>query len=317
MKKYNVNFPEKIFTANARKTHQWDTLDANLRRIAKEETDVLFCGIVRNGGKYLERNLQRLKHSASFFRESKMFIYENNSTDNTKDILKEYEQINEYNLEVLSEDIEGADYKTQDDTFNRCTKIANARNKYMDVVREDASKFSATVMVDLDLIGGWSYEGLYANVVHLLNNGVYSNITGVTSYGVITTGDHNWSKIDLESVSPKEYSMYDSFAFRPLEWFREEREANKEKGLDKRTQVSYNSISRPLGNAIVGSNFGGLGIYKSKNIRDLRYRSQQYDDDNVQSDSEHVPFHRDIFNNGHKLSINNRLLVSYSPHRYS
>ena len=111
--------------------------------------------------------------------------------------------------------------------------------------------------------------------------------------------------------------MYDSFAFRPLEWFREEKESNKEKGLDKQTQSSYNSIKRPSGNAVVGSNFGGLGIYKSEKIRDLRYRSQQYDDDSVQSDSEHVPFHRDIFNNGHKVSINNRLLVSYSPHRYT
>ena len=317
MKKYNISFPEEIFTANARKTHQWEALEANLLRIAKEETDVLFCGIVRNGGKYLERNLQRLKHSASFFRESKMFIYENNSTDNTKDILKEYEQNNEYNLEVLSEDIDDADYEMQDDAFNRCTKIANARNKYMDVVREDASKFPATVMVDLDLIGGWSYEGLYANVVHLLNNPLFGNITGVTSYGVITTVSNHWSKLDLESVSPQEYAMYDSFTFRSLDWFREEKEANKEKGLDKRTQATYNNIKRPLGNAIVGSNFGGLGIYKSTEIRDLRYRSQQYDDDSVQADVEHVPFHRDIFNNGKKLSINNRLLVSYSPHRYS
>ena len=317
MKKYNVNFPEEIFTSNARKMHQWEHLDQNLRRISKEETDVLFCGIVRNGDRYLERNLQRLKHSASFFREYKMFIYENNSTDNTKDILKEYEQINEYNLEVLSEDIEDADYKIHDDTFNRCTKIANARNKYMDVVKEDASKFPATVIVDLDLIGGWSYEGLYTNVVHLLNNALLNNFAGITAYGAITSNTPNWTKIDLESVPPKEYCMYDSFAFRPLEWFQNEKDSGEIKGLDKETQASYNNIKRPDGNSVVGSNFGGLGIYKSKYIRDLRYTSQQYDDDGEQSDSEHVPFHREIYNNGKKLSINNRLLVSYSPHRYT
>ena len=316
MKKYNINFPEEIFTGNARKIHQWKHLEENIKRIAKEETDVLFCGIVRNGGKYLERNLQRLKHSASFFRDYKMFIYENNSTDNTKDILKEYEAIDEYNLEVLSEDIKDADYKTQDDTFNRCTKIANARNKYMDVVKEDASRFPATVIVDLDLIGGWSYEGMYANVVHLLNNGLFDTITGVTAYGMITSNTPNWMKRDLESVPQTEYYMYDSFAFRPLEWFQDEKESGEIKGLDKATQASYNSIKRPNGNAVIGSNFGGMGIYKSTKIRDLRYRSQQYEDPNMQSDSEHVPFHRDIFNNGQKVTINNRLLVSYSPHRY-
>ena len=101
MKKYNINFPEDIFMKNARKTVQFKQIDNSLRS-AVSDIDVMFCGIVRNSAKNIERNIQRIKHSMSFFNNTVAFIYENNSTDGTKKIIKEYETDN---FRILSEGI--------------------------------------------------------------------------------------------------------------------------------------------------------------------------------------------------------------------
>tara|TARA_B100000902_G_C27321949_1_gene925316 strand:- start:4340 stop:5287 length:948 start_codon:yes stop_codon:yes gene_type:complete len=314
MKKYNINFPEDIFTQNARKTVQFKQLDNGLRS-AVANIDVMFCGIVRNSSQNLERNIQRIKNSMSFFNNTVAFIYENNSTDGTKEILKEYEG---NDLRVLSEDIDDANYTMQeepDEVYRRCSKIAAARNKYMEFVEDNHKNFPVTVILDLDLIGGWSYEGLYTNVFNLLNNKLYDNIGAVTSYGVISSAMQNWEKLRLEDSDPHDYKMYDSFAFREFDWYKREVQEEKEFGLTRERQALYNDISRPSGNTKVLSNFGGLGIYKSDVIKDLRYRSQKYEDANA--DSEHVPFHRSMYNKkGKAVSINNRNIVSYSPHRY-
>ncbi len=314
MKKYNINFPEDIFMKNARKTVQFKQIDNSLRS-AVSDIDVMFCGIVRNSAKNIERNIQRIKHSMSFFNNTVAFIYENNSTDGTKKIIKEYETDN---FRILSEDIDDSNYTMEeepDEVYRRCCKIASARNKYMEFVEENHKNFPVTVILDLDLIGGWSYEGLYTNVFHLLNNKLYHNIGGVTSYGVISSATIDWEKLRLEDANPSDYKMYDSFAFREYDWYKREVEEEKEFGLTRDRQVLYNDISRPEGNTKVLSNFGGLGIYKSDVIKDLRYKSQKYEDAN--SDSEHVPFHRSMYKEkGKALSINNRNIVSYSPHRY-
>lgn len=313
MIEYNINFPEEIFTGNIRKDERFHLIQQHVMDACKKDK-ILFCGIARNAGDNIERNIQRIHKTGAYFNEYKVFIYENNSIDNTKEILKEYESDN---FIVYSEDIEDANYSMTDNQYNRCMRIADARNKYMDFVQANAEEYPIVAILDLDLIGGWSYEGFIESFSQLVNNNAYSKVAGMTSYGVISTTGA-WENIRLEEVSQRDYKMYDSFAFRPYGWAMEEKD-NGIKDLNKIDQASFNDIERPVANDKVFSNFGGIALYQTKLIKDVRYSSRQPQESNnyLVADSEHVCFHREIFNKGFNIRMCNRMLVSYSPHRYT
>lgn len=52
--------------------------------------NVLICGTVKNCSERLEYNLNLALETLELFTKSKIIIYENNSTDNTKVILQTY-----------------------------------------------------------------------------------------------------------------------------------------------------------------------------------------------------------------------------------
>lgn len=301
----NINFPEEIFTANARNQPLWEAAcNFNLAKCGM--MNIMFCGIARNCGDKLERNILRIHKTGSAFKDYKIFIYENNSTDNTKDILKQYQ---DNKLDYISEDINDADFENNSmcDHYDRCLKMSKARNKYMELfVEPNYNEFPITCIIDLDLIGGWSYEGFYDATTFLFSSSKANNIAGLTAYGVIT-GIYDWEEIKLEDVKQSDYKMYDSFAFRTLDW--------GDNPLTTPQQMQLNYVTRPSGVLKVLSNFGGLGIYKSKYIHNIRYSSKKYD--HGIADCDQVCFHKDILAQTSKyIAMYNRLIVSYSPHRY-
>jgi len=50
--------------------------------------NILICGVVKNAAKYLEKSLALCIKTGELFENYKIIIYENNSTDATKDIIK-------------------------------------------------------------------------------------------------------------------------------------------------------------------------------------------------------------------------------------
>jgi hypothetical protein len=315
MIQYNTDFPEEYFTGNARKiSHYWDTVQNALNEYSKNEVKIMICGIARNCDENIERNIQRLHRTGEMFKDYKAFIYENNSTDDTKAILNEYKNDK---LEVVSEDLPET-YPMNDikNHYHRCVKIAEARNKYMDLfVQKYYEEYPITLIIDLDIIGGWSYEGLQNCVNSLLEKDLHKKTAGITSYGVIT-GFNNWKTTLIETVEQANLLMYDTFAFRPYFWFKKEDEENSIDYLDIETQVSFATIRRPSANYKVMSNFGGLGIYRSEILNKFRYKVGEEEEQLELCDSEHVSFHRKMCQNGYHLMMNNRLLTSYSPTRY-
>ena len=54
--------------------------------------NVLFLGVVKNVESIIKTNINKVFFLMNMFEKSKLVIYENNSTDNTKNILKQFSE---------------------------------------------------------------------------------------------------------------------------------------------------------------------------------------------------------------------------------
>ena len=300
----NTDFPETIIPFGGNMSEYQYTIE-QAKDIAQSKS-IFFCGIVRNVAKNLERNILRFQRTTKIFNKSQLFLYENDSSDNTVDILKKYESDT---ISFISESRKDEDYilkvGTKEDPhhYYRCQVLSECRNKYMDYIEENKirEKFDYICVVDFDIRGGWSYNG-FLNSLYYLD--FLDDAACMSSYGIIADAQQ---KFKLEEVHHSNYLFYDTFAFRPID---------KDPKIHKLFTSFFNFISFKVGDPLqeVISNFNGLSIYKSKYFNH-RYQTNQWEEGFV--DSEHIHFHQEIRKNGGKIYLNPSMLVSYVDHASS
>jgi hypothetical protein len=295
----STDFPEDIFLPKKNKQSSYAYKVRKGADICKSKK-ILFCSICRNVGDVLERNILCLNRIAKGFLDYHMFFYENDSTDNTIEILEKYKSDK---LNYISEQREDKNYRELVENgedpwhFNRCKVLAECRNKYLEYAK-NFRDFDYLCIFDADLKGGWSYDGI--------NHGIFtleldSQAACVSSYGVLT--EHT-NETALEDLDQKDYLMYDSFAFRPL----------KSKPRHMFALQAYNFITFSRGDepTIVESNFGGMAIYKMESIIGCQYGAKEWQTGFV--DPDHVIFNRQISGN---IILDPSMISSYSHHRFS
>jgi hypothetical protein len=295
-------FPLDLFPIE-NKENYWANV-SNGRNIA-EKSRILFCGICRNVGERLQKNIDRIKLTGSAFESFEVFIYENDSTDNTREILSnnisdqfvvKFDNRTDKDYEaMISEGKDPAHY-------NRCKVLANCRKEYHNYIISNLNRFDYVCVIDLDIWGGWSYGGFF----HSLSILEDSKENGcVTSYGILTDC-YNSKK--LEDMSYSDYLMYDCFVFRPF---------GEDVAVPMGETSLYNFIRLLPGQdpIIVNSNFNGLGIYKIDAIANSNYGVKRWAESCV--DADHVVLHREMRQKGHRIIMNPSMIVSYSDHQYS
>lgn len=298
----NTDFPEDLFIPSNISLFNYRLKEGS--KICKEKS-ILFCGICRNVGDILNLNINRLHRTGKLFDRYKIFIYENNSTDNTVNILQQNASTT---LTYLSEHREDQDYaekiKSGEDIYhyNRCKVLSECRNKYLLYAENIEEKFDYICVLDLDLKGGWSYDGIKHSILTLENE---PSNGAVSSYGILAD---KYAKLKLEDITVDKYVMYDSFAFRPKNW---------NMGVHILSTPAFNSITLNRGDQPfeVESNFGGMAIYKRDCILKKRYGSKEWKFGYV--DPDHVVLNRQIKAEGYKIIMDPSMIVSYSHHKYS
>lgn len=296
----NTDFPEDLFIAKNNYYSYLSNIQLG-KEIAKDKT-ILFCGVVRNAEKYLERNILRILRTAQSFKTYKIFIYENDSEDSTKTILSKY---NYDPFVITMEDGVPNDYLYQvknnldKNHALRCDRIAQCRNKYLQYLENHL--FDYVCILDLDIRGGWSYDGFYDSIVLLEKD----NNSCITSYGILA--DYR-NEFPLEHIKDNNFIMYDSFAFRPY---------NFQHQMNTNFQSSFNFLKTHRGDIPVKvfSNFNGLGIYKYNTLKNKIYDIRIHNNDFV--DCDHVVMHEKIRQDGGNIILNPNMIVSYADHEYS
>ena len=237
---------------------------------------IVFCGLARNCAKQLENNISLLNRLGSYFKDYKIVVYENNSTDNTKKIIQKF------NIDLIGEDDNESFEKGVSES--RIKRMANYRNKCLDWIKDKYSSYDYVLLIDYD-INTFSIDGI-------LNSLSYEgdlNFDGIGSVSVyIRVCPHKGTAVNVH---------YDAWAFKMFSWFEEF--SNKE--LSKNREW-FSSWIPPIGGTPVKciSCFGGLMLYKMHS-----YISGKYDThlSSVHKNIfcvEHSAFHESLYLNGYK-----------------
>lgn len=302
LKNISTDFPEDLFSPNENKKSLYN-YKLNFGRSLCKNKKIIFCGICRDVGDVLERNILRLHRTGKMFKDYHIFLYENDSSDNTIEILNKYKS---EKLNFISTNRKDKNYRQDLNNgadpwhYNRCCILAECRNHYIDYI-SNFQDFDMLCVLDIDLKGGWSYDGINHGIHTLYND---EKNACVSSYGILT---EKTNTATLEDIDPKEYLMYDSFVFRPI----------GVNSLHMLRTPSYNYITfnRADDPVKVWSNFGGMAIYKMNTIHNITYGAKEWKTGYI--DPDHVIFNRQLIKLDYNVILDPSMIVSYSDHKYS
>ena len=242
---------------------------------------VVLCGLARNVAHVLPHTIERIERLGDMFADYRVVIYENDSHDETLELLHSW-QGESNRVDILSE--------CRNDPVNlpvrcldRTARMARYRNMCRDYIASRYADFDFAIVVDTDLYGGWSYDG----VAHTFGQ---SSWDSVGSYGIVYRRN---------GLGRSKAIQYDAWALR-------------RSGSD--TPLSGKEASRlrcRRGDSMlrVNSCFGGLGVYRMEALLACGYDG---------SDCEHVGFHRQMREQGlDRIYLNPNQIVLYGRKRRS
>lgn len=187
-----TQFPSdnKQFQCTTNCNKYWHTV-ANGFKIMKTKK-IVIAGLCINIENKVQNLKDRIEHLGSYFDEYKCVIFENDSSDNTRELLKEAEMENS-NIKII-ECMDAPDCKynalsaTKHGIFSekRMVKMSNYRNKLIDTIKKYYSDYDCVMFLDLDLSGPIDINGV-AN-----SFGYYDIWDSISAFGLngiaLTTG---------------------------------------------------------------------------------------------------------------------------------
>lgn len=267
--------------------------------------NVAIAAIARNCADNLSDNIERIRELRRCFADSVVFLYENNSTDDTKTILTDWKNSDE-SVFLKSEDIDEIPYKTNKKVSRlyrgtdegRIRKMCDCRNKLLDMINNYGS-FDYVIFIDID-IEWFSVDGIIKSIEKAPNGwgGLFSNC-----YVTYKNGNQTF-----------DFPMhYDTFAF-----------LRKGKTPEQISYSNLNIIFRQFLSSWLykkvnrtnyyecESAFGGVGIYVGSSLDNLRYQNYKPASWNDVNSSlcEHIYFNSQI-KGGKYISKDLRVCYNY------
>lgn len=260
-----------------KKSLDWITTDLNeyenqVRNglVRTSQSSIVIAGLIRNGAFHINKLKERCERIASFFKEYKIVILENNSTDGTREFLLQWAQ-EDQNVTILCKDSFAVNLKECDITYlfpksenlggsplpARIQKMAFLRNVYLQHVKHYYSKYDYFCVMDMDLNGDMYSDG-FLQTVHLLNQN--KNIDAIACNGLLLRTDSD------------QYYYYDSFAhIEKTDSYIFENQTSK----NNHDQYVHSLITLRYTTSMkidtVRSAFGGIVLYKMNKIQDAFY----------------------------------------------
>lgn len=218
---------------------------------------VSMVAICRNAMPWLPQTLGLIEETAAMFREFRAFIFENDSTDQTKDVLAAWADGGRRQVSLADN---GRPHLNGTIEPVRTHALAEYRAACQRWVK-DGSPVDYVIVFDTDPWGGWSVDGVATSVAHMARDVSWH---GLASY--------SWCEMSLPHGRFRAH--YDAFAARLNHW-------------QRRDQEWFHHWHPAVGSPPVEfrSAFGQLCIYRAD-----AYLSGEY----AGHDCEHVLFHRSI-----------------------
>jgi hypothetical protein len=233
---------------------------------------VAVVGLARDIVGILPTSIGRIKDTVRHFAGWKAIVLENDSTDGTKDILRQWAMDDPEH--VIVELLDNGKPHLHGFEPARTEAMAQYRNRCRELVRQHYPEADYVLVVDLDAWGGWSLHGLINGIgwhERMPKAGCMASTSMFKHFGSMIDGKRPWCH-------------YDGWAFRWLGW-------------SPRMGPWFTFWLPPPGcpPIEVNSAFGGLGIYKTAAYLEAEYSGE---------DCEHVPFHRRMQEKGWSIHLN-------------
>ena len=234
----------------------------------------VIVGCARDIAVHLPTTKIKLSLIKNLFKESKIIIYENDSSDDTLNILKNWESENFIQL-ITEKNVKG----------QRTERLAHGRNTlYNEAMKND---FDFLIVIDLDNV-----------------------IQGLTEDSILScfSIDEKWAMLGGNQT----IEYYDYWALRtyddwmPFDCWYCVREQGKSLSycLDSRRK-HIDKDNKPIK---VKSCFGGIAIYKREYLNNCSYGNGIYPGTGNVETCEHVKFNECVLNNGGDIYINPKMI---------
>jgi hypothetical protein len=245
---------------------------------------VIFGGTVRNSGEFIKKNLENIDKCGSLFKNYSVVIYENDSSDDTRQILNDNKKDN-YNY-IFEDNITEP---------SRTKRISHGRNKVLDKIRELNKDNTYQYMVILDLDDINSY-GKFVDTIYTCF--LYDDWN-------VLTGNQSGRYYDIYALRKKGDVEYDCM--------KEVYDDMNKTGISYTDAFNKWAVSKmknyPQGELLeVDSAFGGIAIYKLASIPNTCKYKGEYDTGG--DICEHVPFNKCLKDNGAKIYINTSFITN-------
>lgn len=260
---------------------------------------VIVCGIVRNAEKGLKKNIPIINDFVSHCKDFRVFVYENDSIDKTKNILLKWRATDEQRIIVSLNNNDSS--KTipsysNSNKFNpfyshkRIDKMARLRNNYMCFIDNIEMVADYVVIVDLD-------------VAQLCLDGILSSFDSTVEWDAVCANGY--------SLSPKLRNRYhDTYA---LTLWEERDQPQTEQKIHKYSEY-FGNLDIDSSWVRIASGFGGLAIYKYEAIKGLFYTEPAIENDDIRVEvkCEHFSLYKQMMERGYiHFYINPAMKLKY------
>jgi len=228
----------------------WLLLIVHIHVCAKIPQKVVICGVCKDVAVRVPHSMKIMEKIGDLFADYRIVVYENNSSDNTPQILKQWMQENK-KVFAMSEVLSGLDLKKavvnrlKDQRLFPSEAIARARNIVLDkVMSETYRDFLYVIWMDMDFKIEPVYEG----------------------FKEVFASQKTWDAVFSFGICPDNI-YWDWYAFRDHQIpIGSELLGNDWWYLPKRLKLDVHSDWYPVYSA-----FGGCGIYKKSALQGCRY----------------------------------------------
>ena len=250
-----AHHPDRLLPPDPEFVEQYWRLVHQGREAAKDRT-IAFIAIARNSMPWLPRTLELLQKTGGMFKSWSAYIYENDSADETKDVLSAWADGQQRQVSL---NINGRPHLNTTIEPVRTHALAEYRAECQRWVCQ-GEHVDYVCVFDTDPWGGWSVEGVATSIAHLEAGGWY----GLASY--------SWCEMNVGGQ--RFPAHYDAFAARLNHW-------------QRRDQQWFHHWHPAVGSPPVPFNsaFGQLAVYKANQFLRGTYRGE---------DCEHVLLHKSI-----------------------
>jgi len=258
--------------------------------------NIIVCSIVRDAGNGLRANIPVLRELLAYFGDYRVVVYENDSKDRTKELLKDLQATDQEHVLVYMENKAAQKTIPMASSVNcnpfysttRISKMVALRNKYMEVVDQLDFNPDYLMVVDLDVA-----QLFLEPILNTFNYGKEWDAVAANGY----------------SLGPNLRRRYhDTYA---LTEYGDEGHPQTEKKIMYLAK-KYGKLQKADEWIRVYSAFGGLANYRYEAIKGLRYQLLENGDDRVEVKCEHFSIYKQMAERGSdKVFINPNMKLKY------